>query len=55
MRDSKSTPQEVVFMAQHNEKYVDRSASAGMGWLAVIVFVAVPALPAVLSWVKFFS
>lgn len=42
-------------MAQHDEKFVDHTASAGMGWLAVIVFIAVPALPAVLAWIKFFS
>ncbi len=38
----------------HEENFRDESG-VKMGWLAAIVFVAVPLLPAVLSWIKFFS
>lgn len=38
----------------HDENFRDESG-VKMGWLAVIVFLAVPVLPAVLSWYKFFS
>lgn len=38
----------------HDQEFRE-PAGFGFGVLAVIVFVAVPVLPAVLSWIKFFS
>lgn len=38
----------------HDEVFRD-SSGKGFGVLAVVVFVAVPLLPAVLSWIKLFS
>ncbi len=38
----------------HDENFRDESG-VKMGWLAVIVFLAVPVLPAILGWYKFFS
>ncbi|MDX1705137.1 hypothetical protein [Pseudidiomarina sp.] len=38
----------------HEENFRDRS-NATMGLLAVLVIVAIPLLPAVLAWMKFFS
>ncbi|WP_275069051.1 hypothetical protein [Pseudidiomarina aestuarii] len=38
----------------HDENFKDQSTSA-VGWIAVILFVAVPLLPAVLAWAKIIS
>lgn len=38
----------------HDQNFRDESG-VKMGWLAVITFVAVPVLPAVLAWYKFFA
>lgn len=38
----------------HDEVFRD-SSGKGFGVVAVVVFVTVPLLPAVLSWIKFFS
>lgn len=38
----------------HDENFRDR-ANATLGLLAVLVVVAIPLLPAVLAWIKFFS
>lgn len=38
----------------HDENFKDES-SATVGWIAVILFVAVPLLPAILAWAKIIS
>ncbi len=38
----------------HDNNFRDES-DVKMGWLAVITFIAVPILPAVLAWFKFFA
>jgi hypothetical protein len=43
-----------VVKMSHDEEFRD-SSGKGFGVLAVVVFVAVPILPAVLSWIKFFT